>query len=139
MPRKDEYTTEQVAEAIKKARGIYAVAAKSLGCTRQTVASYVERYATVRAAAEEANATVLDVAESFLIRDVLEGKFDQIKYYLNSKGKARGYGIERREVQNDPIDWALVDDETLDAYRNGKMNLDDVRRTITRKPRTSES
>lgn len=139
MARPDEFTAEQVAEALRKARGVYAVAARTLGCNRQTIANYVNRYATVKAAAEEATATVVDVAESFLIRDVYEGKFDQIKYYLNSKGKDRGYGIERHELNTNPIDWSLVDDETLTAYCDGKLSEDDVKRTIIRQSRTRPS
>lgn len=98
QPPQDKYTAAQVADALRKARGIYAVAARALECDRRTIVNYVNRYATVKAAAEEATATVIDVAESFLIRDVYEGKFDQIKYYLNAKGKERGYGIERQDT-----------------------------------------
>lgn len=135
MARPPDFTAEQVAEALRKANGIYAAAARLLRCDRRTVAAYVERYASVRAAAEEANATLLDIAEGHLVKDVQAGKFEQIKYYLNAKGRSRGYGIERREVSTDPIDWSQVSDDILDAYCEGKMTEDDVRRAIVRQSR----
>lgn len=135
----DKYTAQQVADAIRKANGIYAAAARLLRCDRRTVAAYVERYATVRQAAEEANATLLDIAEGHLVTDVQKGKFEQIKYYLNAKGKARGYGITRNEQVDNPIDWELVPDKVLDDYCDGKMTEDDVRRIIVRQSRTRQS
>ena len=50
------------------------------------------------------------------------------KQYLNQK--------DRMEVENDPIDWAQVPDDVLDAYTDGKINEDAVRRAIVAGTRT---
>lgn len=136
QPPQDKFTAEQVAEALRKSSGIKAAAARALGCDWKTVDRYVRTYATVRQAHDEATEVLLDVAEGHLASAVRRGEWEQVKYYLNAKGKSRGYGIERRQVENDPIDWALVDDDTLDAYCDGKLSIDDVRRSIIRQSRT---
>ncbi len=43
----------------------------------------------------------------------------------------RGLSEKTTHVFANDIDWAKVTDEVLDAYRAGKLSLDDVRRSIT--------
>lgn len=86
------YTAEQVIEAIKKARGIKAVVARSLGCDRSTVNNYIERYPTVKRAYEEQREVIIDIAEGQLIKKVDSGEWDAVKYVLSTLGKDRGYG-----------------------------------------------
>ena len=42
-----KFTVEEVIAAVKKNRGILTLAAKELGCARQTLHNYVNRYPTV--------------------------------------------------------------------------------------------
>jgi hypothetical protein len=98
QPPQDKYTVAQVIAALRAANGIKAAAARVLGCEWRTVDNYIKRYPTVRAALDECDQIILDIAEGHLISDVRRGQWEQIKYYLNAKGKSRGYGTERREL-----------------------------------------
>jgi hypothetical protein len=109
----EKYSAEQVASAITDARGILAVAARRLGCSRTTVHRYVNQYATVKAAYEEASETVLDFAESKLYEQVNEGNITAIIYLLKTKGKSRGY-VERSELSGPnggPVETKTIGDE----------------------------
>lgn len=91
----NKYSAADVATALKAAHGIKAMAARALGCERRTITSYIRRYEVVRRAYEDATNELLDIAESHLIDGVKAGEWDAVKYYLTSKGKARGYGSPR--------------------------------------------
>jgi hypothetical protein len=98
IPPQSKHTTAQVIDALKKANGILTVAAHILGCHRETVANYIKRYPTVKAAHDEATDAILDIAEHHLISAVKRGEWEQIKYYLNAKGVSRKYGVDRKEI-----------------------------------------
>lgn len=91
-----KYKAEQMANAIWEAEGNLSSAARTLGCSRGTVHNYVNKYATVRRAYEEANDAFLDEAESQLRRAVKKGSLPAIFFALKTKGKHRGY-VERQE------------------------------------------
>lgn len=92
-----KFTAEEVADAITNADGILSKAARDLGCTRQTVHNYVNRYATVKSAYDEANDKFIDEAEEQLQKHVKRGSLPAIMFVLKTKGKHRGY-VERSEV-----------------------------------------
>jgi hypothetical protein len=107
---KQRYTAEQVAEALKASAGIQAAAARRLGCGRDTVAQYIERYVTVRQALEEARDTTIDLAESKLIEKVQAGEWPAIAFTLKTVGRHRGY-VERSEVtgqDGEPLPIAII-------------------------------
>lgn len=110
------YRKADMIEAIQKAGGILAVAARALGCSRQTLYNYMERYPDVRAAYDEANETNLDVAEAVLLEQVRGKDKEQVRFYLRTKGRARGYG-DRLTVGFNP---AELTDEQLAAIAAGK-------------------
>lgn len=91
------YTAAEVIEAIERARGIKAVAAKILGCSRRTIDNYAKRYATVARACRQARETLIDVAEGQLVKAVDSGEWPAVRYTLATLGKERGYS-ERTEV-----------------------------------------
>ncbi len=97
MGKKNAFTAEQVAAAIREARGLQTAAAARLGCTRQTIARYIKKYETVRTAYEEANERQIDTAEAALFKQISEGNVTAIIFYLKTKGKKRGY-VEKQEI-----------------------------------------
>ncbi len=126
----DKFKVSQVIAAIQRADGIVAGAARILGCNRDTIDNYIKRYPTVAQAYKEVNETTLDIAEGILVKQWRDdGDKEQLRYYLNAKGKRRGYGVTRSETITDPVDWAKVDDDTLAQYRAGKISEADVRRS----------
>lgn len=110
MGRPEKFTAEQAAEALMRSGGVVAAAARALGVTRSTLHSYINKYATVRAAYEEANETNLDIAEGKLLEQVRAGDPKQIRFYLRTKGRSRGYGdrLEMTGPNGGPVQMAIV-------------------------------
>lgn len=95
----DRYTQAQVIQALQKAQGILTLTAELLGCNRDTVAAYRDKYPAVRKAWEEAPERVTDIAEGHLIRSVISGNPEEVRWWLRTKGRNRGYGdVVRQEV-----------------------------------------
>lgn len=92
-----KYTLQEVIEAVQKANGLLAVAARQLGCSRQTVYNYVEKYSTVASALAEARETNIDFVEGQLMKAIRDGNVPAIMFFLKTVGKSRGY-VERQEV-----------------------------------------
>lgn len=97
MVNKERFSTGTVIEALKKARGVKAVAAQILKCDRHTVDNYIKRHPTVRRAYEEQRETLIDVAEGKLITKIEGDEWPAIKFVLTTLGKDRGYS-ERHEI-----------------------------------------
>lgn len=97
MGRKQKYAIEDVISAIEKADGILTDASDLLGCSRQTLHAYVNRYAKVKDAYGQAVEKSLDVAEKSLMKQIRSGNVTAIIFFLKTKGKHRGY-IERQEI-----------------------------------------
>lgn len=88
---------EQVAEALRNAGGIFTGAAQQLNCSPNTVANYVKDSPTLQSLLEELQEQHLDLAETKLIKMILDGDRTAVIFYLKTKGKGRGYS-ERTEV-----------------------------------------
>ena len=97
MSKRERYTAEQVAEAVKKSYGIINGAAVALGCSRQTVENYIKKYKVVKDAYSEANEITLDFVETEFLKKIKSGDTTAMIFYLKTKGRQRGY-IERQEV-----------------------------------------
>ena len=98
----EKYTQEQMIEAIYEAKGIIAVAARKLKCTRQTVYSYKEMYPEIQVAYNDINEETKDRVENQLLIHIFGLKDEQKKYiilpnltaaifYAKTKMKDRGY------------------------------------------------
>jgi len=109
---KQQYKAAEVIDALKRARGIKAVAAKILGCDRRTVERYCNRYVTVERACKDAREMLIDIAEGKLASHVDKGDWPAVKWTLATIGKQRGY-VERQEVtgaEGGALDVRYVDD-----------------------------
>lgn len=97
MPR---YTTAQLADALRKNRGMVYVAAAALGCDADTIKKRMAKSPALRAVKEEEEGKLLDIGESKLAEGVEAGDVGLIKFLLSTKGKSRGY-VERKEVSGE--------------------------------------
>lgn len=88
---------EKAIAAIKAANGVISVAARSLHASRSTLHRYINEDDDVRAAYDEANETVLDEVENVLVEQARAGDREQVRFYLRTKGRSRGYG-DRQEI-----------------------------------------
>ena len=92
MSAKKGLTSEQVIAALRKTNGNISLAARQLGVERNTVQHYIREYPTVRQAHDEAAAHITDMAEGHLVAGVMKGDWDRVRYWLENKGRERGYG-----------------------------------------------
>ena len=90
------YTNEQIITALKEARGMVYVAARTLGCSPVTIYKRINRVASVRDAAEYTSGLTTDIAELKLFQAIEKGEPWAVAFYLKTKGKDRGY-TERHE------------------------------------------
>lgn len=88
---------QEVDAALREAMGNRAAVARKFGVTRQAVDAIVKRTPSLQATLHDIEEGMLDNAESSLYREVIDGNFQAVKWYLATKGKARGY-VERQEV-----------------------------------------
>jgi|TARA_R100000049_G_C1914630_1_gene61203 hypothetical protein len=95
-----KFTAKEVADAITQAKGFITVAARRLGCRRDTIYRYIKEYASVREAKDDAREIMLDITEGKLFEQIQEGNMTAIIFHLKTQGKGRGY-IERQEIVGD--------------------------------------
>ena len=91
------YTTKQFIDAIPGSGGIITAIARRIGCDWHTAKKYITIHSTVAQAYEAECESVLDLAETSLIKSVREREAWAVKYLLATKGKGRGY-TERQEI-----------------------------------------
>lgn len=93
-----KYTVNQVLEAIKDTGGIKTEVCQRLNCGRRTIYLYIDRFPEIKEAFEEEEEKVLDMAESSLFSMIQNGDLTAIFYYLNNKGRRRGYGAPSGKI-----------------------------------------
>lgn len=121
MPKATTHNAEQVIQAIKGTGGIKVAIARRLGVSRWTVDNYIERWVTVKDAYLEECEAITDMAETNLIQEIKDRNFQAIKFYLQTKGKDRGY-VERVETRD--ITWK---DDIVQALIDGRLKPEDVK------------
>jgi hypothetical protein len=94
---RQRYRQRDVVAALAESRGLVAAAARTLGCSRNTVLNYVGRFPAVAAALAEAREVQLDLTEERLFDAIDRGELVAVMYYLRTVGRSRGYS-ERHEV-----------------------------------------
>jgi DNA-binding transcriptional MerR regulator len=92
-----KYTQEQMIEALEQSKGLIAPAARALGCSRDTIRSYIDEYSAVAQAKLDQEEAVKDMAENALYAAILRGEAWAICFYLKCRAKDRGY-VERAEL-----------------------------------------
>jgi len=120
----EKYTAQQMIDAIQDAKGILAAAARKIGCSRTTVHRYVNNYATVKDAYEEANETNIDFVESKLMEQVNSGNITAIIFFLKTKAKHRGY-VERQEVVGELAVSTITPDRARELSSQAHKELQD--------------
>lgn len=89
MPRKSD---KALVEAIKDSGGIMSTIARRLNVTWHTADTWIKESDKAKQALKDEKESVLDMAESTLLRKIKEGDEQAAKWYLAKIGKLRGYG-----------------------------------------------
>ena len=87
---------EQFIEVFKKQDGNISKACKASKISRQTFYDWMKD-PEFKDQIEHVRESLIDFAESQLLRNISKGKTAEILFYLKTKGKKRGY-IERSEI-----------------------------------------
>ena len=92
-----KFTAEQIIAALGESHGMIAPAARSLGCSRDTIRRYLAENAEIKQAIEDADEEVNDIAELKLLDAIKRGEAWAICFRLKTKAKNRGY-VEKAEL-----------------------------------------
>jgi hypothetical protein len=92
-----KYTQEEMIKALEESKGLIAPAARALGCSRDTIRSYLEEYTAVAQAKLDQREAVTDMAENALYQAILDREAWAVCFYLKCMAKDRGY-VERAEL-----------------------------------------
>ena len=92
MGKHNRFTEKDVLTAIKGSGGIVSAIAQRLGCEWATADKSVQKWKSTLAAYADEKETILDLAESTIVKDIKGGSDQSAKWYLSKKGKDRGYG-----------------------------------------------
>lgn len=94
---KQRFTPQQVADALQASKGMVYVAARSLGCSANTIYNYIERYKAVKEVMKQERGVMVDTAELALWTALQNKEAWAISLVLKTLGKDRGY-VERQEI-----------------------------------------
>lgn len=106
-------TKKQIIQALKDAKGIITVAAKSLDCSRQAIYKRMKKDEDIAEARDQAREGMIDTAENALHNLVTDpdhkDHYKAVRYYLTTQGRNRGYGdqldvtTDGEKIQGSPI------------------------------------
>lgn len=82
----------QLSNALVLKGGIMSEAGKACGISRQAVYDRVQNTPALRETIRLVGEQLLDIAESQLTKSLKRGDKEMVRYYLDRKGKKRGYG-----------------------------------------------
>lgn len=94
---KARYTVADFAEAIPGSGGIMSTIARRVGCDWNTANKWCGESPTLARMLQDERESILDMAESVLMKSIKEGDTSDAKWLLARKGKQRGYA-DKQEV-----------------------------------------
>jgi hypothetical protein len=89
---KARYTVADFEPHIAKSGGIISTIASRVGCEWSTARRHIDESPTLTRMYNDECESVLDLAESVLIKSIQGGDTQDAKWLLTKKGKGRGYG-----------------------------------------------
>lgn len=92
-------TDAQLRAALKKNAGVYALAARDLGCDRSNVRKRVEHSPDLQKFIEQIDAEIADVADGHIKQAIMKGDLKTIRWYAPLKMRDRGFN-PRLELSN---------------------------------------
>lgn len=88
---------ENFVEAYHASSGNVSVACRKVGISRETYYRWCREDIEFKKECEEVDESLLDMAETMLLKAIRDGKTAELIFFLKTKGKSRGY-VERSEV-----------------------------------------
>lgn len=92
-----KYKAQDFIKAIPGSGGIISTIARRVGCEWHTAKTWIDKSPRVRQVYDDEIESIIDLAESILIKSIKDGDSQDAKWFLARKGKTRGY-VERQEI-----------------------------------------
>lgn len=89
----------KVKAALEENNGNVSAAARSLGCARQSIYDYINKYDEIAEVLDDAREQIVDKAEEALMRQITHGDTTAIIFTLKTRGRGRGWG-EKIETEH---------------------------------------
>jgi len=83
-------------EVLKNKAGNISATCEALGITRKTFYEWMEKDLEFKEKVEEIRESLIDYAESMLLKNIKEGDTTSIIFYLKTMGSKRGWNIEHK-------------------------------------------
>lgn len=97
MTKRSQPKDAQIIAALQASAGIMTAAARALGMERSSLWRRVSKSAKLTAVLQEVRESVLDLAESSLLKALQRGDAWAVCFFLKCQAKQRGYS-ERTEI-----------------------------------------
>ena len=97
-PKELRVSKQEILDAIPKSGGILSVIARRAGISVRSLYDYRIKWPEINEAIKDSEEESLDLAESQLMDLVKMGNLKAIRYYLDNRGKKRGWG-QRQNIQ----------------------------------------
>lgn len=98
-PRTKRVSSKAIVAALYATRGLVHSAAARLGCTSETIYRRMREEPAILAARDDAQASILDLAETRLYERIDASSEPSIFFFLKTRGRDRGYlDVGRREL-----------------------------------------
>jgi len=98
----------EIIEALRNTQGLITRAASVLGVSVMWLRDMIEATPALQEVVQEIEEVWLDVAEDKLRKQLLQGNIRALEFYLSRKGKRRGYGEAKIEINgtgNFQLNW----------------------------------
>jgi len=112
---------EEIESALRTTSGNVSAAARGLSIGRATLYRRIAESKTLQQVLVDAREELVDLAETMLRRNVMDGNMQAIMFALRTLGKNRGY-VERVQATTETlaVDMTALTDEQLERIANGE-------------------
>lgn len=105
--KRAEKSKQYALECLKKTYGNVSLTCEKVGLSRMTFYKWRSEDPEFNRQVEEINERTLDFVESKLLQGIQDGNVRLIMFYLNAKGKQRGYGL-KNETEGDKSGSVMI-------------------------------
>lgn len=119
-------TLKNATTALIEHRGNLTAAAEAIGCTRQGLRLFINKNPELEEVRADALDTILDIGERHIFDAVRNGgDMKTVRWFMERKGKDRGYVTRHEETGKDggPIELGGIERRVVDS--GGKDDQDD--------------
>lgn len=121
FPEGEKY--QKLKDIIRDNGGMITKVSRHFGVDRKTIYNWINQSAELKLIIEQERENGVDFAEAALMKQISRGNVAAIFYYLNNKGKERGYGVQNYKLQ---IEKPSITKDDLLAQLKEKIDTDGV-------------